>query len=123
MVMNKITIELPPPDPKLHAHAKGHWRSKTAATKQLRELAFMLVKQQHRGATWDRAVVDYAFHFKDNRRRDAANAIQSMKPAIDGAVGAGLLVDDCWRHLMIGAVTCDVDRDNPRTVITFHRTA
>jgi len=70
---------------------------------------------------WNKAVVDYQFCLANARRRDTANLIQSQKPAIDGVVDAGLIVDDDWKHLEIGSVKCEVDRKNPRVVLTFRK--
>jgi len=71
--------------------------------------------------TWDKAVVDYQFCLATARRRDTANLIQSQKPAIDGVVDAGIIADDDWKHLEIGSVKCEVDRKNPRVVLTFRK--
>lgn len=123
--MNQITIQLPLPNPKLHAHAKGGWRSKTGPTKTLRNQACLLCLAEQRGkrATWKQARVTYRFYFKDNRRRDSSNCIQAMKPAIDGVVDAGLIPDDCWQVLTVAAVECGIDRDNPRTELVFEQVA
>ncbi len=120
--MSGITITLPPVDSRLHAHNKGHWRAKSTATKQLRELAQALVTQKGRGREqWRRACVHYRFYVPDNRRRDTANMIQATKPAIDGLVDAGLIKDDCWQHLSIGKVSVEIDRNNPRVVLRVNK--
>ena len=116
---NSITIILPPPDSRLHAHAKGHWRPKAAATKQLRQMAHMMAKQASRGQIWASATIEYRFLFPDFRRRDQANAIHAMKAAVDGVVDSGLIPDDDWTHLRIVSVICDVDRKRPRTEMVF----
>lgn len=123
--MNQITITLPPPNSKLHAHAKGHWRSKAKATKALRNEACLLAIMEQRGrrVKWKKAKVTYRFYFANRRRRDAANAVQAMKPAIDGVVDSGLLPDDCWEVLEIAGVECHVDRKNPRTELVFDEVA
>lgn len=121
--MNQITVTLPLPNPKLNAHAKGHWRSKTVPTKALRNEARLLTTLEMRGRRikWDKAAVTYRFFFKENRARDASNCIQSMKPAIDGVVDSGLIPDDRWQVLQIAGVECGIDRDNPRTELVFER--
>lgn len=116
-----ITITLPTPDKRLHAHAKGDRRAKSAATKQWREMAYMLAKQQVKGEPWEAAFISYRFYFPDNIHRDAANAIQSMKPAIDGVVDAGLIAGDNWQRLRIAEVWCGIDRDRPRTELVFSK--
>lgn len=112
-----IRLELPPPDAKLHAHNSGHWRSKAGAVKALRELAALVAHQHRIGPTWERAGITYRFFFGDNRQRDAANCVQSMKPAVDGVVDAGLIAGDNWQRLQIDGVFCEIDRERPRTVL------
>lgn len=119
-----ISIVLPPPSAKLHAHNKGHWRSKSNAVRELRFSAATLVRaamaRESIQESWDAAEIEYRFYFKDNRRRDAANAVQAMKPAIDGVVDAGLISDDCWQRLQIVGVVCGIDRENPRTALILN---
>lgn len=113
-----IAIVLPPVDPRLHAHAKGHWRDKAKATKQLRDLAFLLAKsKQKRIEGFCR--VHYAFFVPDKRRRDSANMVQAQKAAIDGIVEAGMIGGDHWEVLSIGSVTVHVDKVRPRVELFF----
>jgi hypothetical protein len=46
----------------------------------------------------DYARVDVTFVVPDNRRRDKTNMASAFKPALDGIVDAGILVDDSWQH-------------------------
>ncbi|MCP4782799.1 MAG: hypothetical protein GY903_00985 [Fuerstiella sp.] len=119
--MDAITIVLPPVNPKLNAHNKGHWRGKLKAVKSLRQLAGFLTREQTR-EQWPAATIQYRFFFPNKLRRDQANAIQSQKAAIDGVVDAGLIPDDDWQHLAIAGVTCEVDRTNPRVELVFSKT-
>lgn len=64
--------------------------------------------------------MDYRFYFADDRKHDAANAVQSMKAAIDGIVKSGLIPDDDYNHLWIKSICCTVDAKNPRTELIFH---
>jgi Holliday junction resolvase RusA-like endonuclease len=117
-----ITITLPPPNAKLHAHAKGGWQSKAGPTKKLRMLACTLAKQQAVDGLdlpIERATVQYRFFVPDRRRRDTGNMIQSQKPAIDGVKDAGVIVDDDWMHLRMLAPIVEIDRENPRVEICF----
>jgi len=122
--LNTLTITLPPPNPKLHAHAKGGWRAKVGATKELRQLAWSLALEacEQLEEPWPAASVEYRFCVPDLRRRDAANMIQATKPAIDGLVDAGLIPDDDWRHLGTKAVIVELDRENPRVELMLERT-
>jgi len=113
-----ITITLPPASPKLHAHAKGHWRSKANATKSLRVLAAVLSKQSRTKLTGC-VKVHYMFFVPDRRRRDEANLIQSCKPAIDGVVDAGVIEGDHWEKLTTGSVQVSIDKNDPRDVLIF----
>lgn len=119
--MDRVTIVLPLPDGKLHAHAKGHWRPKAAATKALRELAHGLSIQAvgRNRKRWSKAVASICFWWPDNRRRDNLNAAHGLKAAIDGIVDAGVITDDCWQVLTIGGISSGVDRENPRAEITI----
>lgn len=121
MADSQITLVLPPVDSQLHAHNKGHWRGKTAAVKSLRRLAYLRTRICTR-KQWDAATIVYRFYFPDRLRRDAANAIQATKPAIDGVVDAGLIPDDDWTHLQIAGVECAVDKGAPRVELVFRRT-
>ena len=121
--MNQLSITLPLPNPKLHAHNTGNWRAKAGPTRTLRNMAKLLTTAEQRGKriAWQSATVTYRFYFKDNRRRDTANCIQSMKPAIDGVVDSGLIPDDAWQYLSIAGVECEIDKANPRTELIFER--
>ena len=125
----ELTIQLPPVNPVLHAHNTGHWAKKKNAIKALRELAYVetLSQMQKVGLSkpplgeplFVAALLHYRFCFPDRRARDRANAIQSMKAAIDGITDTGILPDDNWRHVNIGSVGVEVDPNNPRTEIRF----
>ena len=118
---NTVTVILPTPDPKLNAHAKGHWRSKTGATARLRSCAHLAALTASDGVRWPAASIEYRFYFADRRRRDSANAVHSMKAAVDGVVDSGLIPDDDWTHLTLAGVHCAVDREHPRTELVFRK--
>jgi hypothetical protein len=120
MPVNTITITLPPAAASLHAHAKGHWRVKANATKQLRTLAAFLAKASRKKLT-GRVQVHYRFFVPDRRRRDEANLIQSCKPAIDGVVDAGAIEGDHWEKLTTGSVGVVVDKTSPRVELVFEQ--
>ena len=106
----KITIPRPPAC--LRGHAKGHWRKKATATKKLRKLAWaeamgVGVEEMEAGR------LSIHIRYPDKRRRDILNTVNGLKPAIDGLVDAGCLPDDDWKHLQVGSVTAELDRDNP----------
>lgn len=97
-----------PIDARLHAHAKGHWRAKAAATKSARQSAALLAVQLKARPIRGRVEVDYKFIVPDRRRRDLANLVQAAKPLIDGVVDSGLIVGDHWEVMQIGSVSVSV---------------
>ena len=110
-----------PIDSRLHAHAKGHWRTKSKPTRQARQEACFLALQTHAKPLSGRVVVDYHFSVPDRRRRDLANMVQSCKPIIDGVVDSGLIPGDHWESLGIGEVSVVVDKANGVTVELIFR--
>lgn len=54
------------------------------------------------------------FYVKDNRRRDLDNMLTTIQDAL---VKAGILTDDSWKSLKIGAVDAELDKDCPRAEI------
>ncbi len=116
---NWVMIVLPAPHSALHAHNKGAWYTKKAMISALQTRA-QSIAVKNRVPHWPGAFVDYRFFFPDDRRHDAANAVQSMKAAIDGIVKAGLIPDDDYSHLWIKSICCSVDSKNPRTELVFY---
>ena len=60
----------------------------------------MLAKQEMRkersSYPYEKGELSIDFHFPNLRRRDTLNAVQGLKPAIDGLVDAGIILDDDW---------------------------
>lgn len=112
-----ISVTLPFPCASLHAHAKGHWRAKAAATKRHREGAAIICRSVQKGKPFELATINYRFFVPDKRRRDEANMIQACKPYVDGLVDAKVIVGDDWQRLRTGSVSVVVDKDNPRVVL------
>ena len=118
-----IVIDLPYPPRALHAHNTGHWRQKAAPTKAYRAIAKLLTRKAM-GRTrrkWDRARLSILIRFPDRRRRDILNVCHSLKPAIDGLVDAGLLLDDNWQVLSIGTIHGIVSKGCPGITLTIER--
>lgn len=69
---------------------------------------------QYKGCADGKVTIAYEFFVKDNRRRDLDNMIASVNDAL---VKAGLLIDDDWQHLAIGAADAEIDTKNPRVEI------
>ncbi|MCD8140503.1 MAG: hypothetical protein LUE17_12125 [Planctomycetaceae bacterium] len=70
---------------------------------------------------WELASVSATFYFSTKRRRDQDNHMAMLKPAYDGLVDAGLLVDDDHEHLKREPPTFEIDRDFPRVEMVLTR--
>jgi hypothetical protein len=112
-----ISLTLPL-DNRLHAHAKGNWRAKAAATKTARQTAAMVARASGCKPITGPCVVDYLFEVPDRRRRDLANLVQACKPYIDGVVDVGAIPGDHWEVLRIGNVWVKVG-DKLAVTLTF----
>lgn len=124
MPIDSLTITLPLPDPTLNGHAKGHWRAKRGPTrlaKEAAQLAAIAALGGRQSPNWPRAVLSIAVYYADNARRDVLNTVNALKAAIDGIVDAGILADDRWQVMRIGAIDADIDRENPRVELTVRK--
>lgn len=95
--MNEIRITLPPPAKCLSPNARSHYMMKANATKAYRcDTAYKARAALGRAKPpkWKRATVQLTFRVLTNRRRDADNALASMKAAFDGLRDAGVIEDD-----------------------------
>jgi len=121
--MNSITIILPLPDPVLSPNARVHWAKKAKAAKSYREVAqWAAFKKMHPApAKWEKSSYKARFYFPTARRRDADNAIASLKSALDGVADAGLVVNDSG--LWPERPEFYTDKGNPRVEITFTKEA
>lgn len=110
------------PDLTLSGNYRGHSRAKASKIKTLRSLAKLLcLNQRDRPRGWKRATVVYEFYFSDDRKRDEANCIEALKPAIDGCQDAGIIPGDHWQVLSTKGVRSEIDRSNPRAVLIFEK--
>jgi len=72
---------------------------------------------------WQRATVDVTFYHATNRRRDADNAMASLKPYYDGIVDSGLLPDDSPQHMVRPEPKFKLDKEHPRVELLITRLA
>ena len=114
-----ITLTFPL-DPRLHAHAKNHWRKKAVATKQMRTYAYLAAKQSGQTPIHGPVSVWYKFQVPNRIRRDAANMIQACKPLIDGICDAGLVDGDHWEVMRISGVDVVVGNELAVTLEINH---
>lgn len=121
--MNSITIVLPLPDKCLSPNARVHWAKKAKFVKAYRERAkwFCAIEVFNLKKSWRKAKYTARFYFPNNRRRDADNAIASIKSVLDGVADAGLVVNDSG--LWPERPEFHVDKENPRLEITFTKEA
>lgn len=114
-----ITIPLPPRElsPNHTVGSRGGRLGKAAKIKAYRRTAGF-VALAARGRTtlaWPKATAQATFYVKINRRRDADNALASLKAAFDGLRDAGVIADDSGlTHL---PVVFAVDKVRPRVEI------
>jgi Holliday junction resolvase RusA-like endonuclease len=82
--------------------------------KEWQDNVHLQLTTQFKGCADSKVTAVYTFFVKDDRRRDIDNMIASVNDAL---VKAGLLADDDWQHLAIGAADAEIDRSNPRCEI------
>lgn len=109
-----VQIEIPLPPEGCGPNTYRHWTKKSAAARTYREEAHLLARAAHSGPPFDEPVIVSCEWFMgktaaqklgaDRRYRplDTANAIASLKAAIDGIVDAGVLTGDSHKHLSWG---------------------
>ena len=73
--------------------------------------ALLQLQSQFKGCAEGKVTIAYTFYVGTLRRKDVDNMIASVN---DVLVKAGLIIDDDWQHLAIGAGDAELDRDNPR---------
>lgn len=90
----RLVLRLPPKE--LSPNARPHWAAKARATKAYRELAWAVTKDAlgRSKPMWNEATARATFYFAKAGRRDRGNMQAMLKPAFDGMVDAGLMVDD-----------------------------
>lgn len=65
----------------------------------------------YKGQAEGKVTIAYQFYVKDMRRRDVDNMVCTVNDAL---VKAGLIKDDSWLWLAIGAADAEIDKQNPR---------
>jgi crossover junction endodeoxyribonuclease RusA len=102
-----FTIPLPWPKPPLSLNDRGHWAAKAARTKQARHVAHWVIQAwmaREGVTTLPAAELELVWRVPDLRRRDLDNPVATLKATTDGAVDAGLLDADDWRHVRRASV-------------------
>ena len=83
----------------LNSNQRLHHQVKAHRASHIRGTALFLAQAQ-RVAPMEKAHCYVWISFNDRRRRDPNNYWETVKPAIDGIVDAGLLEDDDSKHLI-----------------------
>lgn len=78
---------------------RRHWAQRARNVREWRNAACLLARGK-RIPTCERISVGLVYAPKDARKRDAPNLLASMKPAVDGLVDAGIVVDDDDAHVL-----------------------
>jgi len=97
---------------------------KASSAKRYRKLAKeAALAEGVESGPWAKATMVAAFFHKTERRRDGDNFSAMLKPARDGLVDAGLLIDDDSKHLTTLPPTFSIDRECSRVELTVTRKA
>jgi len=119
-----ITLPLPPSilSPNRPTGSIGGRMRRAKATERYRKLARRAAEAEMvESGPWQKATVKAAFYHGVDRRRDDVNHNAMLKPAYDGVVDAGVLVDDDHKHLTTLPAEFRIDRDCPRVELLFER--
>lgn len=68
----------------------------------------------YKGQAEGKVTIAYQFYVKDNHSRDVDNMVASVN---DVLVKSGLIKDDSWQYLAIGAADAEIDKKQPRVVL------
>lgn len=126
MTKETATIILELPDKILSPNnppaSLGGRMKKAAAAKRYRLVAkHMALAECVESGPWQKATIQAHFVHKTRRRRDDVNSLAMLKPAYDGIVDSGLLVDDDSAHLTTLPATYGIDKESPRVELTLTR--
>jgi hypothetical protein len=120
-----IILPLPPRvlSPNCPAGTRGGRFARAAAAKKYKRLASEATRELRiESGPWAKATVRARFFHKQDRRRDDVNHLAMLKPAYDGIVEAGLLVDDDAAHLTTLPAEFFTDRELSRVELVIERT-
>lgn len=120
--VDRVTIRLPLPDPRLSPNARPHRFARYRAGKADKERAYVAVMEaEAQQLRWAKAVAKTTFFWKTKQPRDIDNANAMLKSYFDGIKLAGLIVDDNANCLTHAPTEFALDRKNPRVEIVIVR--
>jgi hypothetical protein len=111
----KIILPLPPAilSPNRQAGSFRGRMAKAAASKKYRRQSKATAEQEGiQSGPWSKATIKATFYHKQKRRRDDVNHLAMLKPAYDGIVDSGLLVDDDSEHLKTLTPSFEIDKES-----------
>jgi Holliday junction resolvase RusA-like endonuclease len=126
MKAESLTITIPIPNrvlsPNCAVGSIGGRFMKAAAAKKLKRIVREAIEaEQIETMPWGGVDVAVTFYWATNRKRDQDNAVASLKAAYDGITDSGLVPDDNPVHMHRNWPAFEVDRSNPRVVMTLER--
>ncbi len=115
--MLRITLKGVPPSLNRFAGRKNEHEYRAEKERWTRAVYYTAKASKDRPAEpWQKADVEIMYYFPDRGRRDPDN--YGGKFLLDGLTKAGVIVDDSMDHIRLH-IGGDVDRKEPRTVITI----
>lgn len=120
--VDRVSVTLPIPPLDLSKNGRLTWRAKAACYKQHREHGFYKLYNALRGERpeWSEDVEIAVLWFKKSGPApDVDNATERLAAYVDGAVDAGLIVND--RQVRRYRIMFRQDAENPRVELTFER--
>lgn len=124
-----MRIEVPLlPGEELSPNARVHWSGRSRASRIYGQAVFYCcvdVRNRLERRRWQpgfppfrRPRLDLTFVFREYRERDEDNLRAQFKPGQDAIVRAGLIEGDSPKHIVMGQVTIEVDKERaPLTII------
>ena len=112
-----MSIELPFPPSRNHTHVRARSGAEVP-TKVYRKWmadARLLVQAACREMHPQLVRITFWLYWPDRRRSDADNRLKLVKDALSGI----LVKDDCWTCLPQEHIYNELDRDNPRVVVSW----
>lgn len=118
-----LVLRLPWPPPELSPNARPHHMAKWRATRDYRLTCWATARRDVPIPECFKPVspitASVVFVVPDKRKHDLDNCMAMLKPAWDGLVDAGLLVDDDSKHLKLAAPEMRVQRGERYVEVTL----